>query len=317
MRRNEASYHEQRDQFYNYSRSVDPIHPYNGPGQRLPIPRNQAKHEEMALVSHNNAHFANTPYSYPQTNYGYPFLLPGGLDRFVDRFPDRYPSHRPLVFSTPNPLETLSVKAINKMQKTCSELKVEDALGYLEEVKKKYSDNPQIYADFLQIMKKFKMKEINTECVVNMIQKLFHGNPELISAFDVFLPPEYQSDSSLLPPPLPETPAVSNPPSIKHTEHTQPVSVHTEEPPHTTISQQQIVTSNRGFLEQASRGFTQSSFDHVKLPAVNTTLPTAVYESRNSQSNDAASVKRNQSGHIDTLVSFIHFPSHPDNIYLS
>ncbi|KAJ1419802.1 hypothetical protein B484DRAFT_400072 [Ochromonadaceae sp. CCMP2298] len=42
------------------------------------------------------------------------------------------------------------------IQKQPRELKVEDALLYLDQVKMEFSDKPQIYNEFLDIMKNFK-----------------------------------------------------------------------------------------------------------------------------------------------------------------
>ena len=41
--------------------------------------------------------------------------------------------------------------------------KVKDAMGYLEKVKNKFADKPQVYNQFLDIMKDFKSQAINTE----------------------------------------------------------------------------------------------------------------------------------------------------------
>ena len=38
-------------------------------------------------------------------------------------------------------------------------LKVEDALSYLDQVKSKFQNNPEVYNDFLDIMKEFKAQK--------------------------------------------------------------------------------------------------------------------------------------------------------------
>lgn len=71
-------------------------------------------------------------------------------------------------------------------------LKVEDALSYLDQVKLKFSDQPQVYNDFLDIMKEFKSQSIDTPGVIQRVSTLFCGHPELIVGFNTFLPPGYK-----------------------------------------------------------------------------------------------------------------------------
>ncbi|XP_031783367.1 paired amphipathic helix protein Sin3a isoform X2 [Nasonia vitripennis] len=71
-------------------------------------------------------------------------------------------------------------------------LKVEDALSYLDQVKYKFSDQPQVYNDFLDIMKEFKSQTIDTPGVITRVSHLFKGHPELIVGFNTFLPPGYK-----------------------------------------------------------------------------------------------------------------------------
>ncbi|XP_033330132.1 SIN3 transcription regulator family member A isoform X4 [Megalopta genalis] len=71
-------------------------------------------------------------------------------------------------------------------------LKVEDALSYLDQVKYKFNDQPQVYNDFLDIMKEFKSQSIDTPGVITRVSNLFKGHPELIVGFNTFLPPGYK-----------------------------------------------------------------------------------------------------------------------------
>lgn len=71
-------------------------------------------------------------------------------------------------------------------------LKVEDALSYLDQVKYKFNDQPQVYNDFLDIMKEFKSQSIDTPGVIQRVSNLFRGHPELIVGFNTFLPPGYK-----------------------------------------------------------------------------------------------------------------------------
>ena len=71
-------------------------------------------------------------------------------------------------------------------------LKVEDALSYLDQVKFKFGNQPQVYNDFLDIMKEFKSQSIDTPGVIARVSSLFKGHPGLIVGFNTFLPPGYK-----------------------------------------------------------------------------------------------------------------------------
>lgn len=71
-------------------------------------------------------------------------------------------------------------------------LKVEDALSYLDLVKFKFGTKPQVYNDFLDIMKEFKSQSIDTPGVIQRVSSLFKGFPDLIVGFNTFLPPGYK-----------------------------------------------------------------------------------------------------------------------------
>lgn len=71
-------------------------------------------------------------------------------------------------------------------------LKVEDALSYLDQVKLQFGSQPQVYNDFLDIMKEFKSQAIDTPGVISRVSNLFKGHPDLIVGFNTFLPPGYK-----------------------------------------------------------------------------------------------------------------------------
>uniref|UniRef100_A0A8C8DY34 Paired amphipathic helix protein Sin3a n=1 Tax=Oryzias sinensis TaxID=183150 RepID=A0A8C8DY34_9TELE len=71
-------------------------------------------------------------------------------------------------------------------------LAVEDALSYLDQVKLQFGNQPQVYNDFLDIMKEFKSQSIDTPGVINRVSQLFKGHPDLIMGFNTFLPPGYK-----------------------------------------------------------------------------------------------------------------------------
>lgn len=126
-------------------------------------------------------------------------------------------------------------------------LKVEDALSYLDQVKFKFSNHPQVYNDFLDIMKEFKSQSIDTPGVITRVSNLFKGHPELIVGFNTFLPPGYKieiKNNELgfhVSVSIPQSPAITSSQTIIHstTQHimssipivtTQPVTLTTTTP---------------------------------------------------------------------------------------
>lgn len=67
-----------------------------------------------------------------------------------------------------------------------------DALSYLDQVKVQFANEPNVYNQFLDIMKDFKSGQIDTPGVINRVSTLFAGNPDLIQGFNTFLPPGYR-----------------------------------------------------------------------------------------------------------------------------
>lgn len=72
------------------------------------------------------------------------------------------------------------------------ELRVEDALIYLDDVKREFGDRPTIYNEFLEIMKNFKSQEVDTPGVIDRVSRLFRGYNKLILGFNKFLPDGYK-----------------------------------------------------------------------------------------------------------------------------
>ncbi|KAE9392487.1 hypothetical protein BT96DRAFT_944593 [Gymnopus androsaceus JB14] len=76
-------------------------------------------------------------------------------------------------------------------------LNVTDALSYLDAVKNKFSDQPDVYNHFLDIMKEFKSQQIDTPGVIKRVSALFQGHPSLIQGFNTFLPVGYRIECSV------------------------------------------------------------------------------------------------------------------------
>ena len=77
------------------------------------------------------------------------------------------------------------------------ELRVEDALLYLDQVKVEFGDRPHIYNEFLDIMKTFKTQQIDTPGVIRRVSNLFQGNRKLVLGFNTFLPEGYKIELPL------------------------------------------------------------------------------------------------------------------------
>uniref|UniRef100_A0A8C6LU18 Paired amphipathic helix protein Sin3a n=1 Tax=Nothobranchius furzeri TaxID=105023 RepID=A0A8C6LU18_NOTFU len=107
--------------------------------------------------------------------------------------------------------------------------KVEDALSYLDQVKLQFGNQPQVYNDFLDIMKEFKSQSIDTPGVINRVSQLFKGHPDLIMGFNTFLPPGYKIEVqtndlvNVTTPVQPNTPVSSTPSSGPPPQNNQPV----------------------------------------------------------------------------------------------
>ncbi|XP_051557779.1 paired amphipathic helix protein Sin3a isoform X2 [Myxocyprinus asiaticus] len=88
--------------------------------------------------------------------------------------------------------QTTPASAPTLGQQQFQRLKVEDALSYLDQVKLQFGNQPQVYNDFLDIMKEFKSQSIDTPGVISRVSQLFKGHPDLIMGFNTFLPPGYK-----------------------------------------------------------------------------------------------------------------------------
>jgi len=67
-----------------------------------------------------------------------------------------------------------------------------DALSYLREVKEHFKFNKAVYDIFLDIMKEFKARRIDTADVIRRVKELFKGHNRLILGFNTFVPKGYE-----------------------------------------------------------------------------------------------------------------------------
>ncbi|KAM9853933.1 paired amphipathic helix protein Sin3a-like [Aulostomus maculatus] len=77
-------------------------------------------------------------------------------------------------------------------QQQFQRLKVEDALSYLDQVKLRFGNQPQVYNDFLDIMKEFKSQRLGTPGVIGRVSQLFRDHQDLLMGFNKFLPRGYE-----------------------------------------------------------------------------------------------------------------------------
>jgi paired amphipathic helix protein Sin3a len=76
------------------------------------------------------------------------------------------------------------------------QLKVEDALEYLDKVRTTFPMQPHMYNQFLDILKEYRAQSIDTPGVIDRVLQLFHGRRELILGFNTFLPQGYAIEFS-------------------------------------------------------------------------------------------------------------------------
>jgi paired amphipathic helix protein Sin3a len=69
---------------------------------------------------------------------------------------------------------SLTASSAGAGQQQFQRLKVEDALSYLDQVKYKFGNQPQVYNDFLDIMKEFKSQRyvFIYYCFVNVLMEI-------------------------------------------------------------------------------------------------------------------------------------------------
>lgn len=75
------------------------------------------------------------------------------------------------------------------------QVKFENALEFLDQVKLQFAHQPKVYNQFLDIMKDFKAQAIDTPGVIARVSELFKGHPQLILGFNTFLPPGYKIEA--------------------------------------------------------------------------------------------------------------------------
>ncbi|OJJ46130.1 hypothetical protein ASPZODRAFT_133127 [Penicilliopsis zonata CBS 506.65] len=152
-------------------------------------------HGPNGLLSNLGSNPANGPQNAMQSSGG-----PGGLyaaslqhgegtpRAYMQQHPAGPPGQPMLGHPGQGPQIPGSVAALAQGQQPI----LNDALSYLDQVKVRFVDQPDVYNRFLDIMKDFKSQAIDTPGVIQRVSSLFNGHPALIQGFNTFLPPGYR-----------------------------------------------------------------------------------------------------------------------------
>lgn len=100
-------------------------------------------------------------------------------------------SQRPLLAGS----ETASIPlypTTGTLSRSDKDPKLLSAIEYLNQIKRAYEGQPQVYSYFLKTIKDFKYQIIDAPGVINRIKVLFSGHPDLVVGFTAFLPPGYK-----------------------------------------------------------------------------------------------------------------------------
>ncbi|KAL5336841.1 hypothetical protein BJX70DRAFT_371263 [Aspergillus crustosus] len=151
-------------------------------------------HAPGGLLSNLGGNPTNGPHGAMQASggpggiYGSQIQHGDGTPRSYLQHPAGPPGQPLLAFNGSGPSIPGSVAALAQGQQPI----LNDALSYLDQVKVRFVDQPDVYNRFLDIMKDFKSQAIDTPGVIQRVSNLFNGHPALIQGFNTFLPPGYR-----------------------------------------------------------------------------------------------------------------------------
>jgi len=78
---------------------------------------------------------------------------------------------------------------------------LDGAIRYLNQVKVEFPDDPDAYNRFLDILKDFEAKHLDTQGVIERVYGLFVGREALLQGFNTFIRPGQWTIYSWSPPP--------------------------------------------------------------------------------------------------------------------
>ena len=80
-----------------------------------------------------------------------------------------------------------------------SDLRLEDAVYLVHLVKLKFRWQPQHYRSFVNTLDDYKRRRIGPDEVVNRVNVLFRGHPDLLEMFSSWLPYGYRVEPRIVP----------------------------------------------------------------------------------------------------------------------
>ncbi|KAL6589555.1 hypothetical protein U3516DRAFT_771977 [Neocallimastix sp. 'constans'] len=141
----------------------------------------------LAPINNSNNSMGNTPnQSIPSRNNNN--NNNGPMNQI---YPNSVPMNNPPPSHNRPPMQNNDISSNSSSQSNYRTLNVKDALSYLEQVKEQFNESPQVYNDFLEIMKDFKSQRLSTPGVIDRVSTLFKDHPSLITGFNTFLPPGF------------------------------------------------------------------------------------------------------------------------------
>ena len=115
-------------------------------------------------------------------------MVPAPYDRTPQGAVQQVPLQSVIPFPADQGMQQIAAQGVAPGQQPI----LNDALSYLDQVKVQFASSPDVYNQFLDIMKDFKSQAIDTPGVIGRVSQLFQGNPSLIQGFNTFLPPGYR-----------------------------------------------------------------------------------------------------------------------------
>lgn len=168
-------------------------------GPSLTAPEESVNIEPNSPPSPIESFHRPTPLSPPRT-----LPLPGTRPHLSPLHPPLSPPQPPKGperLISPTSSSILAIQNLNPIPQslpddgTQPQVKFENALDFLDQVKMQFQYQPKVYNQFLDIMKDFKAQCIDTPGVIARVSELFKGHKNLILGFNTFLPPGYKIEN--------------------------------------------------------------------------------------------------------------------------
>jgi paired amphipathic helix protein Sin3a len=69
---------------------------------------------------------------------------------------------------------------------------IDDAISYITTIKKRFANEPEIYKQFLEILRTYRKGQLGIKDVLEQVSTLFADHPDLLKEFTYFLPDAVQ-----------------------------------------------------------------------------------------------------------------------------